>query len=140
MPPLLKATDLHPFNRFDVPSLLAMRATHRRDHPFIIWAPFDGPPQRWTYSQFHHQVGRIAGGLAQRGVVAGERRRQNRNRREQKWKDRKQSEERHRRRFERTAVFAPAHRQTPAEKYRPAQTRRKSTRRFQNRWKFFRRV
>ena len=73
MPPLLKATDLHPFNRFDVPSLLAMRAAHRRDHPFIIWAPFDGPPQRWTYGQFHHQVGRIAGGLAQRGVVAGDR-------------------------------------------------------------------
>ena len=73
MPPLLKATDLHPFNRFDVPSLLAMRAVHRRDHPFIVWEPFEGAAQSWTYGQFHHQVGRLAGGLAQRGVVAGDR-------------------------------------------------------------------
>ncbi|MBC7729660.1 MAG: AMP-binding protein, partial [Microbacteriaceae bacterium] len=73
MPPLLKATDLHPFNRFDVPSLLAHRAVHRRDHPFIVWEPFEGRSQSWTYGQFHDQVGRIAGGLARRGVVAGDR-------------------------------------------------------------------
>ena len=73
MPPLLAATDLHPFNRFDVPSLLAHRAARRRDHPFIVWEPFDGPPQTWTYGQFHDQVGRIAGGLARRGVVAHDR-------------------------------------------------------------------
>ena len=73
MPPLLRATDLHPFNRLDVPTLLAQRAAARRDHPFLIWEPFEGEAQTWTYGQFHHQVGRIAGGLARRGVVAGDR-------------------------------------------------------------------
>ena len=73
MPPLLSTTDLHPFNRFDVPSLLAHRAAHRRDHPFIVWEPFEGDGQTWTYGQFHAQVGRIAGGLARRGVGARDR-------------------------------------------------------------------
>lgn len=72
-PPLLQATALHPFNRLDVPSLLADRAQKRRDHPFIVWAPFDGPGQTWTYGEFHAAVGRVAGGLARRGVQAGDR-------------------------------------------------------------------
>ena len=73
MPPLLQPTDLHPFNRMDVPTLLAQRARQRPDHPFIVWEPFDGPGQTWTYAQFHTAVGRVAGGLARRGVVAGDR-------------------------------------------------------------------
>ncbi len=72
MPPLLRATVLHPFNRLDVPSLLAHRAATRRDHPFIVWEPFEGAARAWTYGQFHHDVGRIAGGLARRGVQAGD--------------------------------------------------------------------
>ena len=73
MPPLLQAHQLHPFTRLDVPTLLADRAQKRRDHPFIVWEPFDGPGQTWTYGQFHAAVGRIAGGLARRGVSAGDR-------------------------------------------------------------------
>ena len=73
MPPLLRSTDPHPFQRLDVPTLLAHRASSRRDHPFIVWEPFDGLTQRWTYGQFHAQVGRIAGGLARRGIEAGDR-------------------------------------------------------------------
>ncbi len=73
LPPALQPTALHPFNRFDVPALLAQRAVARRDHVFIAWEPFDGPPQTWTFGEFHQQVGRIAGGLARRGVVAGDR-------------------------------------------------------------------
>ena len=73
MPPLLRPTDPHPFQRLDVPTLLAHRAASRRDHPFIVWEPFDGLTQRWTYGQFHAQVGRIAGGLARRGIEAGDR-------------------------------------------------------------------
>ena len=64
MPPLLRPTDLHPFTRLDVPTLLADRAQRRRDHPFIVWEPFEGTSQTWTYGQFHAAVGRIAGGLA----------------------------------------------------------------------------
>ena len=73
MPPLLRPTDLHPFNRMDVPTLLAQRAATRRDHPFIVWEPFEGPAETWTYDRFHNEAGRIAGGLARRGVVAGDR-------------------------------------------------------------------
>jgi crotonobetaine/carnitine-CoA ligase len=73
MPPLLARTDLHPFARLDVPTLLAHRATSRRDHPFIVWEPFDGATESWSYGRFHHQVGRIAGGLARRGITAGDR-------------------------------------------------------------------
>ena len=72
-PAALCASDLHPFNRQDVPTLLAFRAATRRDHPFIVWEPFDGAPRTWTYGQFHQAVGRVAGGLARRGVVAGDR-------------------------------------------------------------------
>ncbi|MBI5255925.1 MAG: AMP-binding protein [Burkholderiales bacterium] len=70
---LLRPTDQHPFVRMDVPTLLAQRAATRRDHPFLLWEPHDGPPAAWTYGQFHAQVGRIAGGLQRRGVRAGER-------------------------------------------------------------------
>lgn len=72
-PAVLQASDLHPFHRLDVPTLLAHRASTRRDHPFIVWEPFEGEPRSWTYGEFHHAVGRIAGGLARRGVRAGER-------------------------------------------------------------------
>ena len=30
-----------PFAGLDVPWLLRMQAEARRDHPFLIWAPFD---------------------------------------------------------------------------------------------------
>ncbi len=73
MSPILRAGDQHPFVRLDVPSLLAQRAQARRDHPFILWEPFEGPPAQWTYGQFHDEVGRLAGGLLHRGVRAGER-------------------------------------------------------------------
>jgi crotonobetaine/carnitine-CoA ligase len=72
-PAALQATDLHPFQRLDVPTLLAHRALTRPDHPFIVWEPFEGEARSWTYARFHHAVGRIAGGLARRGVRAGER-------------------------------------------------------------------
>ena len=72
MPPMIRPTDLHPFTRLDVPTLLAHRAATRRHHPFIIWEPFEGDALTYTYGEFHHRVGRIAGGLARRGVVAGD--------------------------------------------------------------------
>ena len=68
----LKASDLHPFSGMDVPWLLADRARARRDHPFIIWEPFDSPVQTLSYGQFYYQVGRVAGGLVKRGIRAGD--------------------------------------------------------------------
>jgi crotonobetaine/carnitine-CoA ligase len=61
-----------PFDGLDVPWLLRMRAEVRRDHPFLIWAPFDAPAQTWTYGEFHERVGALAAGLAKRGIKPGE--------------------------------------------------------------------
>ena len=43
--PLSQATPgiVGPFAGLDVPWLLRMRAESRRNHPFLIWAPFEGP-------------------------------------------------------------------------------------------------
>ena len=70
---LLTHHDAHPFMGMDVAWLLEQRALTRRDHPFLIWVPFDGPEQRFTYGQFVARVQRIAGGLHARGVQRGER-------------------------------------------------------------------
>src|SRR5665213_264181 len=61
-----------PFAGMDVPWLLAMRARTRREHPFLIWAPFDAPARRWSYGEFHDRVGALAAGLAARGIRPGE--------------------------------------------------------------------
>ncbi|MDA9439503.1 AMP-dependent synthetase [Bradyrhizobium sp. CCBAU 51745] len=61
-----------PFDGLDVPWLLRMRAEVRRDHPFLIWAPFDAPARHWSYGEFHERVGALAAGLAKRGVKPGE--------------------------------------------------------------------
>src|ERR1700716_4005476 len=61
-----------PFAGLDVPWLLRMRAETRRDHPFLIWAPFDAPARIWAYGEFHQRVGALAAGLAARGIKPGE--------------------------------------------------------------------
>ncbi|VIO81564.1 AMP-binding protein [Bradyrhizobium ivorense] len=61
-----------PFAGLDVPWLLQMRAEVRRDHPFLIWAPFDAPARRWSYGEFHERVGALAAGLAKRGIRPGD--------------------------------------------------------------------
>ncbi|MGA2293053.1 AMP-binding protein [Bradyrhizobium sp.] len=61
-----------PFAGLDVPWLLRMRAETRRDHPFLIWAPFDAPARSWNYGEFHERVGALAAGFAARGVKPGE--------------------------------------------------------------------
>ena len=61
-----------PFAGMDVPWLLKMRAQSRRDHPFLVWAPFDAPARIWAYGEFCERVGALAAGLAKRGVKPGE--------------------------------------------------------------------
>lgn len=61
-----------PFAGLDVPWLLRLRAETRRDHRFLIWAPFDAPARPWTYGEFHDRVGALSAGLARRGVKQGE--------------------------------------------------------------------
>ena len=55
-----------------MPWLLRMRAESRRNHPFLIWAPFDAPARIWNYGEFHERVGALAAGLKARGVRPGE--------------------------------------------------------------------
>lgn len=63
---------LHPFNDYDVPHLVDARAQQRAEHPFLIWEPFEGPTQTWTFARFAHDVASLAGGLAKRGIKAGD--------------------------------------------------------------------
>ena len=60
------------FAGIDVPWLVALRARTRRDHPFLIWEPFEGPGETLTYGAFHHRVAQLAAGLARRGVGQGD--------------------------------------------------------------------
>src|SRR5438105_8916127 len=39
--------------------LLRMRAESRRNHPFLIWAPFEAPARSWSYGEFHERVGAL---------------------------------------------------------------------------------
>ena len=61
-----------PFAGLDVPWLLRMRAESRRNHPFLIWAPFEGPARKWSYGEFHERVGQLSAGLVKRGIKPGE--------------------------------------------------------------------
>jgi carnitine-CoA ligase len=73
MPELQQAPGIvGPFAGLDVPWLLRMRAEIRRDHPFLIWAPFDAPSRIWSYGEFHARVGALAAGLVRRGIKPGE--------------------------------------------------------------------
>src|SRR4030081_1428019 len=61
-----------PFAGLDVPWLLRMRAETRRDHPFLICAPFDAAARVWNYGETLERVGALAAGLKARGVKPGE--------------------------------------------------------------------
>ncbi len=61
-----------PFAGLDVPWLLRLHAQARRDHPFLIWAPFDAPARHWSYGEFHERTGALAAGLARRGIKQGD--------------------------------------------------------------------
>lgn len=56
----------------DVPWLLNHWATNKPDHPFLIWEPRDGNDRTWTYREFLDEAKSIAAGLADRGVVLGD--------------------------------------------------------------------
>ena len=66
-------TALSPFNGLNLDRLLEERARERPDHPFLIWAPFEGDAKTWTYGQFATDAARLAGGLAARGIGPGDR-------------------------------------------------------------------
>jgi crotonobetaine/carnitine-CoA ligase len=64
---------VHPFTGMDVGSALAERASRLGDKTFIVWESGpDHEPTTWTYREFATEVDRVARGLVERGVVAGD--------------------------------------------------------------------
>ncbi|HEY2135346.1 MAG TPA: class I adenylate-forming enzyme family protein, partial [Xanthobacteraceae bacterium] len=54
-------------------ALFADWAERTPDKPFLVWAPFEGRGQTLGYAEFWALSGRVAAGLAARGVTAGSR-------------------------------------------------------------------
>src|SRR5690606_20870913 len=67
------SASFQPFAGEDVRSLVEAQARLRPEHPYLVWRPFDGPRETWTYREFRDRVARFAAGLHARGVVAGDR-------------------------------------------------------------------
>ncbi|MEM8902150.1 MAG: AMP-binding protein [Actinomycetota bacterium] len=63
----------HLFSGRDIPWLLDDRAERHPGHPFLIWEPFEGEGRTWTYAAMRTEADEVAAGLADRGVVAGDR-------------------------------------------------------------------
>ncbi|CUU56674.1 crotonobetaine/carnitine-CoA ligase [Parafrankia irregularis] len=63
---------LHPFVGMDVTSALEERSRRYGERPFLVWEPPDGARRTWTYGEFARDVRAVAGGLASRGVRAGD--------------------------------------------------------------------
>jgi crotonobetaine/carnitine-CoA ligase len=66
------AVDAFQMTGQDVPWLLNHWAANKPDHPFLIWEPRDGTDRTWTYGAFVAEAKNIAAGLADRGVVKGD--------------------------------------------------------------------
>jgi crotonobetaine/carnitine-CoA ligase len=64
---------VNPFAGRDLNWLLDYRAQTRAEHPYLVWEPFEGPRQVWTYAAFRDRVLRVAAGLARRGIKPGDR-------------------------------------------------------------------
>ncbi|MFZ5747869.1 MAG: AMP-binding protein [Pseudomonadota bacterium] len=69
---LPRAPLANPFAGMDLPMLLARQASVHGDRPFLIWAPFDGPTETWSYARFHRDVAAVAAGMAGRGIRPGD--------------------------------------------------------------------
>ncbi|MBT8453452.1 MAG: AMP-binding protein [Deltaproteobacteria bacterium] len=60
------------FRGMDVPWLLDQWVGRQPDETFLIWAPFDGDEQAFTYAELSLAAKRFAAGLQKRGVGAGD--------------------------------------------------------------------
>lgn len=64
---------LTPFEGMDIRSLIDEQAARRGAHPFLIWEPFEGGSNSWSYCDFANAVRRFAAGLQMRGVKPADR-------------------------------------------------------------------
>lgn len=63
---------VHPFTGMDVASALAQRADRFADTRFLVWESGTADARTWTYGEFAAEVDRVAAGLVERGVQAGD--------------------------------------------------------------------
>jgi carnitine-CoA ligase len=56
-----------------VPSIFTSWVNRTPDKPFLIWSPFEGPEDTWTYAEFWAASERVAAGLGALGVGKGSR-------------------------------------------------------------------
>lgn len=68
----MSAPDVTGFEGQDVATLIDERAARRGDHPFLVWEPFEGKSERWSYAAFGDAVRRFAAGLQARAVGVGD--------------------------------------------------------------------
>ena len=71
----ISEADLHRFQMHgqDIPELLSRMATARADHPALVWVPYEGDGQTWSYGELWADVRSLAAGLADRGIAIGDR-------------------------------------------------------------------
>lgn len=60
------------FEGMDIPWLLNEWVTRTPEKHFMIWEPFDGKPESWSYQRFQCESRRVAASLSTRGVAAGD--------------------------------------------------------------------
>ena len=56
----------------DVPWLIRHWAEQKPDHPALVWEPGDGAGASWTYAELRADTERLAAGLRDRGIEAGD--------------------------------------------------------------------
>jgi carnitine-CoA ligase len=64
---------LSPFHNMDIRSLIDRQGKSRADHACMIWEPFEGSSQSWTYGELRLAIRRFAAGIQCAGIQAGER-------------------------------------------------------------------
>jgi crotonobetaine/carnitine-CoA ligase len=60
------------FRGMDLPWLLEQWTTRAPDATSLIWCPFEGAEQRWSYGELHTAARQVAAGLHGRGVKPGD--------------------------------------------------------------------
>jgi crotonobetaine/carnitine-CoA ligase len=66
------ATDELQMHGQDIPWLLEHWATHKADHPALVWDPPEGEGRRWTYAELLDATRGMAAGLGENGVGLGD--------------------------------------------------------------------
>jgi len=66
----IEVSSINSMAGIDIPWMLGQWANRTPDKPCLIWAPFEGNHQTWSYSELLVEATQIAAGLHNRGVKA----------------------------------------------------------------------